>query len=95
MFGRVVPSQENLACLERVEGWTRSIFDLTSHDLVMVSQDPGRWPGFPPLQTTVLFWHEEERFKIVFFKPVAEVLVADMPLAWMRPALRDFGDECC
>jgi hypothetical protein len=95
MFGLLRPSYENLEHLERVETCVRVHFALAPDDLVIVSEDPGRLPGYPPLQTTVLFWSQGLRHRFVVFKPVAMVVAADLPVVWLRPALVEDGGECC
>ena len=95
MFGLLRPSYENLEHLERVEACVRAHFALTQGDLVLVAEDPGRLPGYPPLQTTVLFWSQDVRHRFVVFKPVAKVAESDLPVVWLLPALVDNGGECC
>lgn len=97
MFRRAAGSRDRLRHLDRVEAWTRERFRLPEEAIVLVSEEPGRQPGYPPLQTTVLFWTDRgtrHRFRV--FKPVAEIVEGDLPVAWMLPALLDDGDaECC
>ena len=56
-------------------------------------------PGCPPLETVIAFWTEGDRrhhFKV--FKPVAEVVLDDLPPAWMKDALavpEGFECDCC
>ena len=95
MFGRAAPERRNLAHLEAVEDMVRARFVLSPADLVMVSEDPGRLPGHPPLQTTILFWHDGQRHRLVLFTPVAGVGEADLPPAWLRPGLVDLDGDCC
>jgi len=93
-FGTSLPK---LADLERVESWTRLRFSLPGDDIILVSENRCRLPGGPPLETEVAFWTDPQaphRFKI--FKAVADVDEVDIPVAWLRESLRDFGDgDCC
>src|SRR5256885_1106005 len=55
-------------------------------------------PGGAPLETVVLFWIAERRYQFKLFKPVAEVVVGDLPYAWLKDALaveEGAGWECC
>lgn len=87
----------DLADLERLESWTRSRFSLGSGDIVLVSENPTMLPGAPPFETEISFWTDPEsphRFKI--FKQAAEVNETDLPVGWLKSALRDYGDgDCC
>lgn len=95
MFRPVRRVAVNIVSLERVDGWVRARFGLLSRDLVLVSEDRPRLPGFPALQTTVLFWSGSARYRFVVFTPVAQVAEADLPLAWLLPSLIDDGADCC
>lgn len=97
MFGRRAWPAAAAADLDRVEELVRARFELGPDCLVMVSQLPTRQPGFPPLETRVLFWTDDgPRHRLRLFKPVAEVRAADLPLRWLRPGLIDDGDsDCC
>ena len=96
MFRRLGPAKDTLADISRVEGLVRERFDIGDTDLILVSQDPGDRPGFPPLETNVIFWKDETRYRLKIFAPVAAVKVADLPIGWLLPALEDTGDaDCC
>jgi hypothetical protein len=95
MFRPVRQAAVNIASLERVEGWVRARFKLLPRDLVLVSEDRPRLPGFPALQTTVLFWSGAARYRFVVFTPVLQVAEVDLPLAWLLPSLIDDGADCC
>jgi nitrate reductase delta subunit len=46
----------------------------------------------------VAFWIAEQRHQFKLFKPVAEVVVDDLPYAWMKDALavqEGVGWDCC
>jgi len=95
MFRRAGAAQGRLGDLERVEVWVRARFGLRPDDVVLVSETPGRAPGYPPLETTVLFWAGGERHRLRIFKPVADVAEADIPVGWLLPALLDDGEAGC
>jgi hypothetical protein len=95
MFGPSTRASENRVHLERVELWTRERFSLSPHDLVLVREERVRTPGFSSPQTTVLFWVGSARHRFVIFAPVSEVTLNDLPVAYLRPALLDDGDNCC
>jgi len=83
--------------LERVRQWTRERFGLASDVTILVSQVSCRLPGCPPLETVVAFWVDDQRYRFKLFKPVAEVVAADLPPPWFKDALldADFGCDCC
>ena len=95
MFRRASTSRDKLADLERVEAWTRARFGLHPDAVVIVTESPARQPGYPPLETTVLFWIGGERYRFTVFKPVAEVVEGDVPIAWLLPSLLDDGEAGC
>lgn len=97
MFRPLTADRADLDHLERIETWIRARFDLRARDLVLVSQEVSGQPGFPPLETVVLFWTGGGlRHRIRLFKPAAEVTEADLPVAWLLPSLVDDGDaDCC
>ena len=95
MFGSARRASDNRVHLERVEAWTRERFALSPRDLVLVNEERLRTPGFSSPQTTVLFWVGSVRHRFVIFTPVSEVIESDLPVAWLRPALLDDGDNCC
>lgn len=79
-----------------ISGWTRQRFDLSEHAPLMVSEIVCGAPGCPPLETVVLFWDEDgTRYGFKIFKPLGEVVEADLPVAWLKPTLTDFGNEDC
>lgn len=96
MFRRLGPEHDTLDDLCRVEALVRDRFDVRDSELILVSQDPGARAGFPPLETNVIFWKDEVRYKLKLFAPVAEVTASDIPVRWLLPALEDTGEnECC
>ena len=96
MFRRLGPGKEALGDISRVERLVRERFRVDEGEIILVSQDPGTKPGFPPLETNVIFWKNEKRYRLKIFSPVAEVDGSDLPVTWLLPALEDTGDgECC
>ncbi|WP_375257257.1 hypothetical protein [Citreimonas sp.] len=97
MFTTRSPARDTLEHLDRIEAWVRARFSVPDDQIVLVSEERGRVPGFPPRLTTVLFWMaRDERYRFRVFKPAAQVDKSDLPLAWLRPALIDDGDaDCC
>jgi len=95
MFRRLGTVKNILEEISRVEGLVRERFRVLATDIVLVSQDPGAKPGFPPLETNVIFWKNETRYRLKIFTPVAEVGDADLPVAWLLPSLEDSGEGCC
>ena len=90
---------EHAAALDRVRAWTRERFALADDAAILVSEVSCALPGCPPRETVVAFWTEDERrhqFKL--FKPVAEVVMDDLPPRWLKDALaaiEGLGCECC
>ena len=74
-------------------------FALAEEAAILVSEVSCALPGCPPRETVVAFWTENERrhqFKL--FKPVAEVVMDDLPPRWLKDALaaiEGLGCECC
>lgn len=95
MFRRLGPVKDILEDISRVEGLVRERFRVLATDIILVSQDPGAKPGFPLLETNVIFWKNETRYRLKIFTPVAEVGDADLPVAWLLPSLEDSGEGCC
>ena len=95
MFRRLGPVKDILEDISRVEELVRERFRVPVTDIILVSQDPGTKPGFPPLETKVIFWKNETRYRLKIFTPVAEVRDADLPVAWLLPSLEDTGEGGC
>jgi nitrate reductase delta subunit len=99
MLGFIKKSPGHGLALDRIKEWTRARFKLSDDTTILVSEVACRLPGCPPLETVVVFWTQNDKrhhFKI--FKPVAEVVLEDLPPSWMKNALADqegFGCECC
>jgi len=97
MFQRFGGDAGNLVHLRRIEADLRRRFGLRAADIVLVSEEAPGLPGFPGTQTTARFWDAQgRRYRLRVFKPAAEVGPADMPPAFLLPALIDDGDpDCC
>ena len=90
---------DHMAALDRVRAWTRERFTLAEDAAILVSEVSCALPGCPPRETVVAFWTEgERRHQFKLFKPVTEVVVDDLPPAWLKSALvaiEGLGCECC
>jgi len=96
MFRRLGPEKNTLQDISRVEGLVRERFQVGSSEIILVSQDPGTKPGFPPHETNVIFWKNEQRYRLKVFLPVSNIGGPDLPVDWLLPALADNGDaDCC
>lgn len=95
MLRRLGPSKGTLDDVCRVEGLVRERFGIDSSDIVLVSEDPVTKPGFPPLETNVIFWKNEKRYRLKIFSPVSRVTDTDLPVRWLLPALEDTGEAGC
>ena len=100
MRGSFAKGPQHLSALERVREWTRERFTLSEEDAILVSEVACAVPGCPPLETVVAFWSDEKtRHKFKLFKPVAEVVVEDLPPAWLKSSLvehdEDVNCDCC
>ncbi len=95
MFRRLGPEKDTLEDITRIEGLVRTRFRIGAPDIILVSQDPGTKPGFPPVETNVIFWKEEKRYRLKIFAPVSHVMIKDLPIDWLLPLLEDNGDAGC
>jgi len=90
---------DHVAALERVKGWTRERFKLGQDATVFVSEVACSLPGCPPLETVVAFWTADDtRHQFKIFKPVAGIIVDDLPPAWLKEALiamDGIDRDCC
>jgi hypothetical protein len=74
-----------LEAAERVKAWTRQRFGEIT---VLVSEVQSATPGFPQLHTVVAFWTAEQKhYHFRVFRPLEEVVEADIPPSWYRDAL--------
>ncbi len=102
MFGLRLNHAVDSSALEQVEIGIRQHFALGGDDIVLVSERRGWLPGFPDLETQILFWQRQTseqqsaRYKLRLFKPAAEITFQDFPVPWLLPAFIDDGDpDCC
>jgi hypothetical protein len=98
MFASVRKSPERLHAADRVAEWTRERFKLPTEAAISVAEVACSLPGCAPLETVVVFWIAEQRYQFKQFKPVAEVVVDDLPYAWLKDALavqEGAGWDCC
>ena len=90
---------EHVAALDRIRAWTRERFALADDAVILVSEVSCALPGCPLRETVVAFWTEtERRHQFKLFKPVAEVVMDDLPPRWLKDALaaiEGLGCECC
>ena len=89
---------DHVLALDRVTAWTRERFGLSPDVVIMVSEVACALPGCPPLETIVVFWTENQtRHHFKLFKRAVDVVIDDLPFAWMRKSLaaatNDYG--CC
>ncbi|MEK9685505.1 MAG: hypothetical protein VW226_13225 [Rhodospirillaceae bacterium] len=96
MFHRLAPERNTLSDIYRVEALVRSRYGVGNQEIVLVSQDRADKPGFPRLETNVIFFKNDIRYRLKVFKPVAEVTENEIPLRWLLPSLEDTGElDCC
>jgi nitrate reductase delta subunit len=98
MFASVRKSPERLQAVDRVTQWTRERFRLPKEAAISVAEVACSLPGCASLETVVMFWIAEQRYQFKLFKPVAEVVVDDLPYAWLKDALavqEGAGWDCC
>jgi len=99
MLGPQRLSPAHREALDRVKSWTRQRFALAEDAALFVAEIACASPGCPPRETIIAFWTDSvRRHHIKIFKPVAEVVEADLPPAWMKNALvvdEMLGCECC
>jgi hypothetical protein len=92
-------SPEHHEALARVRDWTRERFKLAHTATILVAEIACGLPGCPPLETVVAFWTEaEKRHQFKVFKPVRDIVTADLPFAWLKDSLfvpKGFGCDCC
>jgi hypothetical protein len=84
--------------VKQLKAWTRERFALPDDAIIVVIETACIEPGFPPLETIVVFRSPPANchsFKV--FKPLAEVALDDLPPAWMRDAIimHPPGCLCC
>ena len=96
MFKRLVAEKNNLNDISRIETIYRIRFQIESNDIILVSEDAGNKPGYPPFETNIIFWKNDTRYRQKIFLRVCEVTEDDVPIKWLLPSLEDNGDsDCC
>jgi len=95
MFRRLGPEKGTLDDITRIENLVRDRFGIGATEIILVSQDRGTKPGFPPYETNVIFWKEGKRYRLKIFAPAAEVTDRDLPVDWLLPVLEDTGEAGC
>lgn len=96
MFRKRAVSVQALDRLDEIEHWIRQTYALDPRDIVLVNEDRTRLPGYPESETRAVFWKGDDRYQLRVFKPVHEVVEADLPPAFLLSTLRDDGDfDCC
>ncbi len=81
-------SRDRADAAARVKRWVRSRFALGDESTLLVTELESATPGFPPLSTVVAFWTAEQKhYHFRVFKPLEELIEADVPPAWYREAL--------
>src|SRR5712691_7449013 len=98
MFASVRKNPERLQFVDRVAGWTRERFKLPGEAAISVAEVACSLPGCAPLETVVMFWIAEQRYQFTLFKPVGEIVIDDLPYAWLKDALavqEGVGWDCC
>jgi hypothetical protein len=98
-LGAFKKTPEHLQAIERVQAWTRERFSLPEEAPVLASELACTVPGCPPLETVIAFWTENgERRHFKVFKPVEQVVLDDLPPAWLKDSLCSIEGEgfgCC
>jgi hypothetical protein len=98
-LGAFKKTPEHLRAIERVQEWTRDHFSLPQDAPVLASELACSVPGCPPIETVVAFWTENgERRHFKVFKPVEQVVLDDLPPAWLKDCLCSIegeGFSCC
>ena len=95
MFRRLGPEKGTLDDITRIERLIRERFRIAPSDIILVSQDRGTKPGFPPYETNVVFWKDDKRYRLKIFAPAAQVSDRDLPVDWLLPVLEDTGEAGC
>ncbi len=101
MLGTFRKTPGQLAASAQVRAWTKARFGLGQTDAVIVTQLACRLPGCPPFETIVAFWDDIDpltRYHYKVFKPVEQIVEADLPPAWLKPGLiydQVAGCACC
>lgn len=99
MFGSFSKGVAPAPGIERMREWTRNRFQLQTDETILVTEMACNVPGCPPLETVVAFWTADgQRHHFKIFKAVDQILLEDLPYAWMKRALAvpdGFTGDCC
>jgi hypothetical protein len=99
MFASFKKMPERLEALERLKVWTRERFALPGETIIFTAELACALPGCPPLETVISFWNAAgQRYHFKIFKPVAEIVMDDLPYRWLLDALavpEGFECDCC
>jgi hypothetical protein len=101
-LGSLKKGPAHLQAAERVKEWTRERFSLSEDAAILVTELTCTVPGCPPLETVVAFWSDHKtRHDFKIFKPIEEIVLDDLPPAWLKNSLISDDDEdglscpCC
>lgn len=98
-FGVSKRGAERRNAVERLKRWTSERFGLADDAAILVTELACMVPGCPPLETVIAFWLEDaQRRHFKVFKPLEDVVLDDLPPAWLRDALcaeQEDGFTCC
>ena len=98
-FGAFKESAVRQKAVEHLQRWTRERFGLADDAAVLVTELACALPGCPPIETVIAFWLEDaQRRHFKVFKPLEDVVLGDLPPAWLRDALcaeQEDGFICC
>ena len=99
MFNSGKRSLAHLHAVEQVKSWTRERFRLPASTTIFAAELACALPGCPPLETVISFWNAEgKRYHFKIFKRVEEIVLDDLPYAWLLQALavpENFECDCC
>jgi hypothetical protein len=101
-MGSLKKSPQHLQAADRIKEWTRERFSLPQDAAILVTELTCALPGCPPLETVVAFWSDHKtRHDFKIFKPIEEIVLDDLPPAWLKMSLVSDDDEdglacpCC
>ena len=97
-IGAFKQDAENVRALERVRAWTRECLELSQGDTIIVSEVACTVPGCSPIETIIAFWIGKKRHLFKVFKPVDQVVIEDLPPAWLKDVLyasEETNLSCC
>lgn len=97
MFLRRFDPPPDPEALRRLEALVRARYDVAEEDIVLVTEEEGRVPGYPERMTTILFWQGRDvRHRLRVFRPATDIGPGDLPPGWLKGALLDEGaGDCC